>query len=515
MVGLSKGSWHIFPIGVLSWLGDAKMDYFSSIISGFQIIVEPGNFLYCFAGVLLGTMIGVLPGIGPSGTICILLPLSFKISPVSSIIFLSGIYYGAMYGGSTTSILVKVPGEAASVITCLDGYEMAKKGRAGPALGIAAFGSFIAGTFSVLGLMLLSYPLSKFALAFGPPEYASLIVLGMTLILYLSQKSMLKSLVTGIFGFMLSFVGMDTMTGQARYTFGIPYLADGLGILPVVMGLFGVAEVFRNLYVGDKLRVMKTKFWSLFPTREDWKDSFMPIARGSILGFIVGIIPGGSAVLASFSSYAMEKRLSKSPERFGHGAIEGVAGPEAANNAAFGGGLVPLFALGIPPTVVQALLFAALMIQGIQPGPFLITEHPDVFWGLVASMYLGNAMLLIINLPLIGIWVQLLRIPNWALLPFILLFCFIGVYSINYSLFDVGIMLLFGVLGYLMDEFEYELPPLVLAFVLGPIFEDSFRQSLRLSEGNLSVFFTRPLSAGLLVLAGIIICSHFVFKRKR
>ena len=241
----------------------------------------------------------------------------------------------------------------------------------------------------------------------------------------------------------------------------------------------------------------------------------MPIARGSILGFIVGIIPGGSAVLASFSSYAMEKRLSKSPERFGHGAIEGVAGPEAANNAAFGGGLVPLFALGIPPTVVQALLFAALMIQGIQPGPFLITEHPDVFWGLVASMYLGNAMLLIINLPLIGIWVQLLRIPNWALLPFILLFCFIGVYSINYSLFDVGIMLLFGVLGYLMDEFEYELPPLVLAFVLGPIFEDSFRQSLRLSEGNLSVFFTRPLSAGLLVLAGIIICSHFVFKRKR
>jgi len=490
------------------------VDYFGSIVHGFQVVFQTGNLFYCFAGVFLGTMIGVLPGIGPSGTICILLPLTFKFSPVTSIIFLSGIYYGAMYGGSTTSILVNVPGEAASVITCLDGYQMARQGRAGPALGIAAFGSFIAGTFSVIALMFLSYPLSKLALAFGPPEYTSLIVLGMSLVLYLTQGSMAKGLITAVFGFILSFVGIDIMTGMTRYTFGSPYLLDGLNIVPVAMGLFGVAEVFRNLYVPEELAIIKTKLGNLLPTRQDWKDSYKPIGRGSILGFVVGIIPGGSAVLAAFASYATEKRFSKHPEKFGHGAIEGLAGPESANNAAFGGGLVPLFALGIPPTVVQALLFAALMIQGIQPGPFLIVEHPDVFWGLVASMYLGNVMLLIINLPLIGLWVQLLRTPQWLLFPFIILFCFIGVYSINNSLFDVGVMMLFGVLGYLMDEFRYELPPLVLAFVLGPIFERSLRQSLRLSEGSFWIFFSRPLSVVLLVLAILVMLSYFLFGRK-
>ena len=491
------------------------MEILHHVLNGFQITFQPINLLYCFVGVFIGTLIGVLPGIGPSGTISILLPVTFKISPVTSIILLAGIYYGAMYGGSTTSILVNVPGEAASVVTCLDGYQMARQGRAGPALGIAAFGSFIAGTFSVIALMFLSYPLSKFALAFGPPEYAALIILGITLLTYLAQKSMVKALMTAVFGFLLSFIGIDTITGRARYTFGIPDLMDGVGILPIAMGLFGVAEVLENLYAPEELSIFKTKLGGLLPSRQDWKDSWKAVTRGSIIGFILGIIPGGSAVLASFVSYVAEKRFSKHPERFGHGAIEGVAGPESANNAAFGGGLVPLFGLGIPPSVVSALLFAALMIHGIQPGPFLIPEHPDVFWGLVASMYLGNIMLLIINLPLIGLWVQVLKVPQWLLFPLILLFCIIGAYAINNSFFDVGIMMFFGVLGYVMRRFEYEAAPLVLAFVLGPIFEKSLRQSLKLSGGSFSIFFTRPLSATLLILAALLLVSYVFLRKQR
>jgi putative tricarboxylic transport membrane protein len=491
------------------------MEYIDSIINGFQIAFQPVNFLYCFIGVFLGTLIGVLPGIGPSGTISMLLPLSFKISPVTSIIFLSGIYYGAMYGGSTTSILVNIPGEAASVVTCLDGYQMARQGRAGPALGISAFGSFIAGTFSVIGLMFLSYPLAKFALSFGPPEYFSLIILGITFLTYLAQKSMLKALMTAAFGFLLSFVGIDPMTGKARYTFGIPVLLDGIDILPLVMGLFGVAEVFKNLDAPEEKIILKTKLRNLLPNRQDWRDSSGAITRGTLLGFLVGIIPGGSAPLASFASYAVEKRFSKHPEKFGHGAIEGVAGPESANNSAFGGGLVTLFSLGIPPTVVSALLFAALMIHGIQPGPLLIPEHPEVFWGLVASMYLGNIMLLFINIPLIGLWVQILRIPSRVLLPLILLFCIVGAYSIRNTFLDVGMMMLFGVLGYLMDKFEYEPAPLVLAFVLGPILERGLRQSLRLSGGSFWIFFSRPLSGILLALAGLLLISYFFLKKRR
>jgi putative tricarboxylic transport membrane protein len=491
------------------------MEYIDSIINGFQIAFQPVNFLYCFIGVFLGTLIGVLPGIGPSGTISMLLPLSFKISPVTSIIFLSGIYYGAMYGGSTTSILVNIPGEAASVVTCLDGYQMARQGRAGPALGISAFGSFIAGTFSVIGLMFLSYPLAKFALSFGPPEYFSLIILGITFLTYLAQKSMLKALMTAAFGFLLSFVGIDPMTGKARYTFGIPVLLDGIDILPLVMGLFGVAEVFKNLDAPEEKIILKTKLRNLLPNRQDWRASSGAITRGTLLGFLVGIIPGGSAPLASFASYAVEKRFSKHPEKFGHGAIEGVAGPESANNSAFGGGLVTLFSLGIPPTVVSALLFAALMIHGIQPGPLLIPEHPEVFWGLVASMYLGNIMLLFINIPLIGLWVQILRIPSRVLLPLILLFCIVGAYSIRNTFLDVGMMMLFGVLGYLMDKFEYEPAPLVLAFVLGPILERGLRQSLRLSGGSFWIFFSRPLSGILLALAGLLLISYFFLKKRR
>lgn len=491
------------------------MEFLNNILNGFQIIFQPINLLYCFAGVFIGTLIGVLPGIGPSGTISILLPVTFKASPVTSIILLAGIYYGAMYGGSTTSILVNVPGEAASVVTCLDGYQMARQGRAGPALGIAAFGSFIAGTVSVIALMFLSYPLSRVALAFGPPEYSALVVLGITLLTYLVQKSMMKALIVAAFGFLLSFVGIDMITGKARYTFGISNLMDGIGILPIAMGLYGVSEVLENLYVPEEISIFKTKLGSLLPSLQDWKDSWKAIGRGSFIGFFLGIIPGGSAVLASFVSYAAEKRLSKHPERFGHGAIEGVAGPESANNSAFGGGLVPLFGLGIPPSVVSALLFAALMMHGIQPGPFLIPEHPDVFWGLVASMYLGNIMLLFINIPLIGLWIQVLKIPQWLLFPLILLFCIVGTFAINNSFFDVGVMMFFGVLGYLMKKFDYEPAPLVLAYVLGPPLEKSLRQSLRLSGGSFLIFFTRPISLALLGIASLVFLSNFFLRKQR
>jgi putative tricarboxylic transport membrane protein len=490
------------------------MDFFSNILTGFQITFQPINLLYCFLGCLIGTAIGVLPGIGPTGAVSILLPVTFKVSPVTSIILLSGIYYGAMYGGSTTSILVNVPGEAASVVTCLDGYQMARQGRAGPALGIAAFGSYIAGTLSVVALMFLSYPLSKFALAFGPPEYTALIILGITILTYLAQKSMIKAIMMAAFGFLLAYVGIDMLTGRARFTFGIPGLMDGVGILPIAMGLFGVTEVLENLGASEEMTIFKTRLGSLFPNRQDWKDSWKPITRGSVLGFVIGIIPGGNATLASFVSYAVEKRCSKHPERFGHGAIEGVAGPESANNSALAGGMVPLFALGIPTSVACALLFAAMMMHGVQPGPFLIPEHPDIFWGLVASMYLGNIMLLVINLPLIGMWVQVLKIPQQILLPLVLFFCIVGAYADNNSFFDVGVMMLFGVLGYLMKKFDYEPAPLILAFVLGPILEKSMRQSLKLSGGDFGIFFSHPISLTLLGLAALVLLSNFFFKGK-
>src|SRR5271157_675291 len=490
------------------------MDFFADILMGFQTTFQPTNLVYCLVGCLIGTLIGVLPGIGPTGAVSILLPVTFKISPVTSIILLSGIYYGAMYGGSITSILVNVPGEAASVVTCLDGYQMARQGRAGPALGIAAFGSYIAGTLSVIALMFLSYPLSKLALAFGPPEYTALIILGITILTYLAQKSMIKAMMVAAFGFLLAYVGIDMLTGKARFTFGISNLMDGVGILPIAMGLFGVTEVLENLGPSEELSLSRTKLGHLLPSRQDWKDSWKPITRGSFIGFIIGIIPGGNATLASFVSYATEKRCSKHPEKFGHGAIEGLAGPESSNNSAFAGGLVPLFALGIPTSVATALLFAALMMHGVQPGPFLIPEHPDIFWGLVASMYLGNIMLLIINLPLIAMWVQVLRIPQRILIPLILFFCIVGAYADNNSFFDVGVMMFFGVLGYLLKRFDYEPAPLILAFVLGPILEKSMRQSLKISGGDFGIFFSHPISVILLGLAALVLLSNLFFKKQ-
>lgn len=486
------------------------MDILNSIILGFQVSLQPINLIYCFLGVLLGTLIGVLPGIGPLGAIALLLPTTFKISPVSGIIMIAGIYYGAMYGGSTTSILVNIPGESASVVTTLDGYQMAKKGRAGPALGIAAFGSFIGGTLSVIGLMLIASPLAQVALKFGPPEYFSLLCLGLIITTYLGRGSMFKSLAMVAFGLVLSFIGMDIITGQARFTLGIVELRDGIDIVPLTMGLFGISEVLINLEVTLKQEVFNTKIKNLFPRFRDWADSLGAMLRGSVLGFFLGVLPGGGAVLSSFVSYALEKKISKRSDKFGTGVIEGVAGPETANNAGTGGAFVPLFALGIPCNPVTAILLAALMIHGLQPGPLLLKENPDLFWGVITSMYIGNIMLLVLNLPLIGIWVQILKIPYRILFPLIILFCVIGAYSINKSIVDVGIMVFFGIVGYLMRKFKYEGAPLVLAYVLGPMIEKNLRQSLIIADGSFFIFFTRPISATALIICLILLIGSCI-----
>jgi len=477
------------------------MELFNYLGIGFSVALQPMNLLYCFVGVFIGTLVGVLPGIGPVGAMSLLLPITFNSTPEGAIIMLAGIYYGAMYGGSTTSILVNIPGEAASVVTCLDGYAMARQGRAGPALGIAAFGSFIAGTLSVVGLMLLAPPLAKFALKFGPPEYFTLMVMGVTVLTYLAHGSMSKALIMAAFGIVLGLIGLDSISASQRFTFNRLELLDGIGLVPIVMGLFGISEVLLNIEQGIQREIVKTSLKGLLPTAKDWKDSTGPIARGSLLGFFLGILPGGGAVISSFISYAVEKRISKEPELFGKGAIAGVAGPEAANNAATGGAFIPLMTLGIPSNVVIAMLLGAFMIHGVTPGPLLMKQNPQIFWGVIVSMYVGNAMLLVLNLPLIGIWVKILKIPYKILFPLILLFCLIGVYSVSNSVFDIYIMLIFGILGYLMKKFEYEGAPLVLAFVLGPMMENNLRKSLIMSQGDFSIFFTRPLAAVSLIIS--------------
>lgn len=491
------------------------MDVLQNIFLGFQVSLQPVNLLYCFIGVLIGTLIGVLPGIGPVGAMSILLPVTFHAPPVASIIMLAGIYYGAMYGGSTTSILVNIPGEAVSVVTCLDGYQMARQGRAGPALGISAFGSFIAGTLGVVGLMLLAQPLARAALKFGPPEYFSLMVLGLIILTYLTQKSLMKSLIMATLGLLLSYIGLDTVSGQVRFTFNVVELLEGIGIIPIVMGLFGIAEILENLEVTITRSVFKTQVKGLLPNLKDWATSIFPILRGTVLGFFLGILPGGGAVLSSFVSYAVEKRVSKHPEKFGKGAIEGVAGPEAANNSASSGAFIPLMTLGIPSNVVMAMLFSGLLIHGLQPGPLLIKENPDLFWGVIASMYIGNVMLLVLNLPLIGMWVQLLKVPFRFLFPMIILFCIVGVYSVSNSLLDIGLMILFGVFGYLMRKFDYEPAPLVLAYVLGPMLEQAMRQSLRMSNGSFTIFFNRPISVTCLAVCLFLLVVSFGQIRKK
>ena len=486
------------------------MDIFSGLLSGFQIVFQPVNFLYCFVGVFIGTLIGVLPGIGPTGAMAMLLPTTFGLSPVSSLIMLAGIFYGAQYGGSTTSILVNIPGEASSIVTCLDGYQMARQGRAGPALGIAAFGSLIGGTFSVIGLMFLALPLAEIAVAFGPPEYFSLICLTMILSVYLSRGSLIKSFIMIITGLILSTVGMDPISGKTRFTFGCGTLIDGIGLVPVAMGLFGVSEVLMNLEESLERVIFKAKIKNLLPDLQDWKKSTGPIIRGTLLGFPLGILPGGGAIIASFVSYSVEKRISRNPERFGQGTIEGVAGPETANNAAAGGSFIPLLALGIPSNVVMAILMGALIISGITPGPLMIKQHPDVFWGVIASMYLGNVILLLLNLPLIGLWVKLLKVPYRILMPLILLFCVIGSYSLNNNVVEVVIMIIFGIAGYILRKFEFEAAPLMVAFILGPIWENSWRQSLVISDGKFSIFLEKPISLATLALATLVVINALI-----
>jgi putative tricarboxylic transport membrane protein len=486
------------------------MDVLHYLFYGFGVAVQPANLLLCFVGVFIGTLVGVLPGIGPPGAMALLLPVTYGISPVGAIIMLAGIFYGAMYGGSTTSILVNIPGEPASVVTCIDGHQMALQGRAGPALGISAFGSFISGTLGLVGLMLICNPLAEIAVRFGPTEYFSLMCLGLTILIYLTQGSILRGLAMTGLGLLLSLIGQDIVTGKPRFTFGVIGLLDGVGLIPMVMGLYGVSDILLNLEKVVERTVTQVKTQGLLPTKEDWRRSAFPIARGTLIGFFLGILPGGGTILATFASYALEKKLSKHPERFGKGAIEAVAGPESANNAASSGAFIPLFSLGIPPNVIIALLLGALMLHGIQPGPLLFTEHPEIFWGTVASMYIGNVMLLALNLPLIGMWVKILKIPHRTLFPLVLLFCLIGVYCAGANVFDIYVMVIFGVLGYVVQKLGYEPAPLVMAFVLGPLLEKNLRQALIMSGGTMKVFVSRPLSAAALLIALFMVVSAAV-----
>ena len=493
------------------------MEIINSLAAGFAVALTPINLLYCFLGSFIGTAIGVLPGLGPPATIALLLPVTYAIPATSAVILLAGIFYGAMYGGSTTSILLNIPGEAASVVTCLDGYQMARQGRAGVALAISACASFIAGTLSIVGLMLLAPPLAAFALRFGPPEYFALLVLGLTMVGYLAGASMTKGLLMACVGLLLGTVGLDPIMGTQRFTYGVFKLSEGFEFILVAMGLFGIGEVLVNLEQTIKSEVFQTKISGLLPKRDDWRAAAAPIARGSLLGFFVGVLPGGGAIISSFISYALEKRFSKHPERFGKGAIEGVAAPEAANNSAATSSFVPLLTLGIPGNASIAMIFAALLIHGVRPGPLLITEKPEVFWGLIASMYVGNIMLLFLNLPLIGLWVKLLRVPYPFMAPFILVFVIIGAYSVNNSIFDVGITIAFGFFGYVMRKFAFEPAPLVLAMILGPQVEASLRRSLIYSRGDLGIFFERPIAAVLLAVALLMLLSpvfRWVLSRK-
>lgn len=476
-----------------------------NLILGFSVAFRPDVLIYAFLGCLVGTLVGMLPGIGPLAGISILLPVTFGLDATKAIVMLAGIYYGSQYGGSTTSILMRIPGEAASVMTCIDGHAMARKGRAGAALAIAAVGSFIAGTFGVILLTLVAPPLANFALRFGPPEYTALLVLGLVFLAYMSTTSLVRTLLMACAGLLLGCIGIDVMTGHFRYSFDIKELGDGIGIVPVAVGLFGLGEILStpSKTVADK--VVPPRFRDLMPNRLEWQQSAMPIARGSVLGFMVGIVPGSAHIIASFLSYAVEKRVSRTPEEFGKGAVAGVAGPESANNSASTGAFVPMLALGLPTGPVTAVLMAALLIHGVPPGPQLVTEHPQVFWGFIASMYVGNLMLLALNLPLVGLFVRVLQIPYAYLYPLIIMFCIIGVYEVNHSIVDVWIMLIMGVVGYVLRKFEFDPAPLVLGLVIAPTFELSLRQSLVMSSGNWTIFFTRPIAAALFAVCGVLL----------
>ena len=481
------------------------MDLLTNLLHGFETALTLSNVLYCFVGVLLGTLIGVLPGIGPIATISMLLPTTFVLPPVSALIMLAGIYYGAQYGGSTTAILVNLPGEVSSVVTCLDGYQMARKGEAGKALGIAALGSFFAGSVATLLIAGFAPPLAEMALKFGPADYFSLMVVGLIAAVVLAHGSVIKAIAMIVLGLLAGLIGTDVNSGAARYTFGVPELIDGLGIGTIAMGLFGFSEIMRNLEGGAERQVFTRKIRGLLPNWSDIRRAFLPAVRGTALGSALGILPGGGPVLGSFSAYTLEKKLAKDPSRFGKGAIEGVAAPESANNAAAQTSFIPLLTLGIPSNPVMALMIGAMIIHGIQPGPQIITGKPDLFWGMIASMWIGNALLVVLNLPLIGVWVRLLTTKYDYLFPAILIFCCIGVYSINNATADVFMAALFGFIGYAFIKLEMEPAPLLLGFVLGPMMEENLRRALLLSRGDPSVFVTRPISLTLLIVAVVLI----------
>jgi putative tricarboxylic transport membrane protein len=468
---------------------------------GFSVALTMQNLMYCFIGCFLGTLIGVLPGIGPVATIAMLLPITFNLPPTPALIMLAGIYYGASYGGSTTAILVNLPGESSSVVTCIDGYQMGRQGRAGPALAIAALGSFFAGCVGTILIALFGPPLAELAFEFGAAEYFSMMVLGLVSAVVLAHGSLIKAVCMILVGLLLGIVGTDVNSGIARYSFGISELSDGIGFVSVAMGMFGFGEIIANLEQGEEREVNTSKVGSLMPTWTDLKMSFGPIVRGTALGTIFGILPGSHTVIASFSSYTLEKKLAKDPSRFGKGAIEGVAGPEAANNAAAQTSFIPLLTLGIPTGAVMALMVGAMTIQGIAPGPQVMTQKPDLFWGMIASMWVGNLMLVILNLPLISMWVQFLKIPYRVLFPGIILFCCIGAFSVNNSPAEVYLAALFGFFGYFSNKWGCEPGPLLLGFVLGPLMEENLRRAMLISRGDPSVFFTRPISCGMLVVA--------------
>ncbi len=476
------------------------MELLSNLALGFSTAASPENLLFCLIGVILGTLIGVLPGIGATATIAMLLPITFQLEPVSSLIMLAGIYYGAQYGGSTTAILINMPGESSSAVTAIDGYQMARQGKAGTALAVAALGSFFAGTVSTLLVAIFAIPLTGIALKFGAAEYFSLMLLGLVSSIALAHGSILKALAMVVLGLLLGMVGTDIYTGAPRFTFGITEYADGLNFVALAVGVFGIAEILKNLEGDQDRTVLGTKLGALWPSRADLKRMVAPMLRGTALGSALGILPGGGAVLAAFASYTVEKRLSKTPEQFGKGAIEGVAGPESANNAGAQTSFIPLLTLGIPANPVMALMVGAMIIQGIVPGPNVAAEQPALFWGIIASMWIGNLMLIVLNLPLIGLWVKLLKVPYHILFPVIMAFCSIGVYSVNSNVYDLYSVAGFGLLGYVLMKLHCEPAPLLLGFVLGPMLEENLRRAMILGRGDPTTFVTRPISATLLVL---------------
>jgi TctA family transporter len=481
------------------------MELLDNLSLGFATAFTLQNLLYCFIGCLLGTMIGVLPGLGPIATIAMLLPATYALPPIAALIMLAGIYYGAQYGGSTTAILVNIPGESSSVVTAIDGYQMARRGRAGVALFTAGFGSFFAGCVATLVLAAFAAPLSEIAFKFGPAEYFSLMVLGLIGAVVLASGSLIKAIGMIVLGLLLGLIGTDVNSGAARYSFDIPELTDGIGFVAIAMGVFGFAEIMSNLEQKEKRETFLDKVTSLWPSKEDFKRMMPSILRGTGIGSILGVLPGGGAPLAAFAAYSLEKKTSKHSAEFGKGAIEGVAGPESANNAASQTSFIPLLTLGIPPNAVMALMVGAMTIHNIQPGPQVMTSNPALFWGLIASMWIGNLMLIILNLPLIGVWVKMLTIPYRHLYPAILVFCCIGVYTVNNTNFDIFMTAIFGVAGYLFFKLGCEAPPLLLGFVLGPMMEENFRRALLLARGDFTVFLTRPLSLGLLIAAAALV----------